>query len=208
MEITEEIIHRSEQLFMKLGIRSVSMDDISRELGISKKTLYQHFENKDSLVEAVIASHILRAKDGIEGICKQAGNALEEIRNIGVFIMASIKDVSPSTLYDLQKYHYRSWVLFRQKQDRQVIGSIMKNIERGVSEGLYRKDLTPEIIAKIYAKAANMIVEEISNAQSSFSRRQLIWELHNYHIHAIATPKGLELWKQYNSEIQYNDVIN
>lgn len=198
MDVSQDIINRSEQLFLKLGMRSVSMDDICRELGISKKTLYQHFENKDSLVEAVISNHVCRERAEIESICQRAENSLDEIRNIGAFITATIEDVSPSALYDLQKYHRKSWEMLMQKQDEHVMNCITKNIERGIAEGLYRQDLNPEITAKIYAKATNMIVEEISNPHSPFSRQQLIRELHNYHVHAIATPKGLELWKQYS----------
>ncbi|MFQ5447315.1 MAG: hypothetical protein ACE5FF_10295, partial [Saprospiraceae bacterium] len=101
---------------------------------------------------------------------------------------------------DLQKYYRKSWEKLMKKQDEQTSCCIMKNIERGCAEGLYRKDLNAEILAKIYGKATHMIVEELSSSNSKFSRRELIWELHNYHVHAIATPKGLALWKEYGKQ--------
>jgi AcrR family transcriptional regulator len=205
MDQRDEIIRRSERMFLRLGMRSVTMDDIARELGISKKTLYQYFDNKDALVEAVISTHVDLEQQAIESICATATDALDEIRNIGAFITATIEDVSPGALYDLQKYYHKSWELLMRRQDEQVTDCIVKNLQRGVKEGLYREDLNPEIIAKIYAKSTYMVVDEISQPASKFSRRQLIWELHNYHVHGVATPEGLALWEQYNREIKYYD---
>jgi AcrR family transcriptional regulator len=198
MDTKEEIISRSEQLFMRVGVKSVTMDDISRELGMSKKTLYQHFENKDSLIEAVVNTHCEREQILTDKLTADAQDALEEVLKIGAYFATTIEDVSPSTLFDLQKYYFKSWETLMKKQDEHIINSIMKNIAKGVAEGNYRADVNPAIIARIYAKATYMIVEELGNPKSKFSRKELIRELHNYHIHAITTPKGLKLWKKYN----------
>ncbi len=203
MGIKEEILSRSEQLFMRLGIKSVTMDDVSKELGISKKTLYQHFENKDQLVEEVITTHVEREKACIEEIAEGAKDALEEMVKIGVLLASTIEDVSPSTLFDLQKYHFKTWEMLMKNQDERIVNSIIQNIQKGIAGGYYREDVNPEVIARIYAKATYMIVDEIANPNSQFTRKEMIWELHNYHIHAIATPKGLKLWKNYNSKIKY-----
>ena len=203
MDLKEEILIRSEQLFMKVGIKSVTMDDVSRELGISKKTLYQHFENKDQLVDEVVKTHVERERTCTDEICEGAKDALEEMVRIGVFLASTIEDVSQSTLFDLQKYHFKTWKILMSKQDEHIINSIVRNMKKGIGEGHYRKDVNLEVIARIYAKATYMVVDEMSNPNSKFSRREMIWELHNYHIHSIATPEGLRLWKQYNSEIKY-----
>ena len=200
MQLKDEIIVRTEQLFMRVGVKSVTMDDISRELGISKKTLYQHFENKDSLIEAVVNTHCEREQSLTNKLIEDAKDAVDEVRKIGAYLATMIEDVSPSTLFDLQKYYYKSWETLMKKQDEHIINSIVKNLEKGIQEGNYRPDLDPQIIAKIYAKATYMIVDEISNPKSSYSRKEMIWELHNYHFHAISTPKGLQLWKKYNNE--------
>ena len=200
MELKEEITIRAEKMFLKLGVRSVTMDDIARELGISKKTLYQHFENKDKLVAEVVITHVDREKNMLDGICEQSENAVDEMLKMGAFITAMIEDVSPSALYDLQKYYRKSWETLMKKQDEQNSCCIVKNIERGREEGLYRKDLNTDIIAKLYGKATYMIVEELSVPNSRFTRRELIWELHDYHIRAISTAKGLGLWKELQSK--------
>ena len=94
MEVRDEIVARAEQLFMRIGVKSVTMDDISRELGISKKTLYQHFENKDNLIEAVISTHVNKERQVMEGICSKATDALDEIRTIGSRSPLSRRDSS------------------------------------------------------------------------------------------------------------------
>ncbi|MBI1224136.1 MAG: TetR family transcriptional regulator [Bacteroidetes bacterium] len=203
MDIKEEILARSEQLFMRLGIKSVTMDDVSKELGMSKKTLYQHFENKDRLVEEVINTHVERDKACTEKITEAAKDALDEMHKMGVFLASHIEIISPSTLFDLQKYYFKTWEMLMKKQDEQIINSIINNIQNGISEGYYRPDVNATVIARIYAKSAYMIVEEIANPNSKFSRKEMIWELHNYHVHAIATPKGLKLWKKYNGDSKY-----
>ncbi len=201
MDIREEIIKRAEQLFMRVGVKSVTMDDISRELGMSKKTLYQHFENKDQLIEEVVNTHIEREQSCTADITKVSKDALDEVKNMGVYLATTIEDVSQSTLFDLQKYYFKSWETLMKKQDAHIINSIMKNIQKGIEEGNYRPDLNAEFIAKVYAKSTYMIVDEMANPNSKFSRREMIRELHNYHIHAIATPKGLKLWKKYTNEV-------
>ena len=206
MDVRTEIISRSEQLFLRLGVRSVTMDDIARELSISKKTLYQHFDNKDTLVKNVISTHIDREQKMKDQICRSAIDALDEVRNMGIFIISMIENISASALEELQKYYRESWEILIQKQNFYVTDCIVRNIERGKKERLYRDDLNSGIIAKMYARAAFMIVDEISNPSSEYSRRELIWELHNYHIHAIASEKGLDLWKQYSSETKFYDI--
>lgn len=200
MEIRDEIIVRSEQLFMRVGIKSVTMDDVSRELGISKKTLYQHFENKDKLVEEVINTHVEREEACTVEITAGAKDALDEMKKMGTYLSSTIDDVSQSTLFDLQKYYFKTWEVLMRKQDEHIVQSIVKNIEKGKTEGLYRPDVNPDIVAKIYAKATYMIVEEIANSNSKYSRKELIAELHNYHIRAIVTQKGLKRWLEYNSQ--------
>lgn len=207
MDLRDEIVQRAEKLFMKLGIKSVTMDDIARELGISKKTLYQHFEKKDQLVEEVVLNHNHESHCKLSLIHQHAENALDEIRQMGAYIITKVENVSPSALFDLRKYYRKVWELMTTKQDEHVIGCMQVNLLRGIKEGLYRDNMNLEIVARIYAKAVYTIVDELTNSNTSFTRRQLIRELHDYHVHAIATPKGLALWEKYVDDIHYQDPV-
>lgn len=196
----EKILKKAESLYLRLGIRSVSMDDICRELGISKKTLYQYFENKDGLVKTVMEAHLDREKHKTLGISESSANALEELNKIGLNITENVEGVSPSTLYDLQKYYPMYFNTMMKKQNGIIFSFFHNNILRGIEEGHYRKNLSPDIVAHIFSKISYVIIESMSNPDFTYSRKKLIEELYDYHVHGIATKKGLETWSHYKPQ--------
>ncbi len=121
MEPKERIMIKAEELFMQFGIRSVSMDDIANNLGMSKKTLYQYYADKDELVDAVIGDHI----NGIQTEClnwrKDAKDAIHEIFLTMEHILEELSNMNPMLLYDLEKFHYRSFQRFKDYK-RQIPG--------------------------------------------------------------------------------------
>ena len=194
---TQEILNRAEKLFLNVGIRSVSMDDISRQLGMSKKTLYQYFDNKDELVRTVIESHVEREQEEIEAISDRSKNALDELYLIGHQAIKNMKDVSPSTLHDLQKYYRSSFDILMEKQHQFVYEFYIKNIERGIFEGHFREDINPDIIARIFSNCIHFIVEALADPNINFTKKQMMEELYDYHVRGIATAKGKRLWEKY-----------
>ena len=198
MDITQDILTKAEHLFLTLGIRSISMDDICRELGMSKKTLYQYFKNKDALVQTVIESHVEREQEEIDEIVASSSDAIDELCKIGSKVIRNIEDVSASTLFDLQKYYRSSFEILMKKQDGFIFECFHKNIIRGILEGLYRENVNPEIVAGIYAKTSYFVVEALSDSNFKYTRKQMVNELYNYHVRGIATVKGVRLWEKYN----------
>ncbi|MEO1263653.1 MAG: TetR/AcrR family transcriptional regulator [Bacteroidota bacterium] len=196
MKNTQNILKRAEKLFLSLGIRSVSMDDISRGLGISKKTLYQHFENKDALVKMVIESHIDREQEEINEILASAKDALEELFKLSNKVIHNIKDVSPGTLHDLQKYYRPSFEILMKKQNDFIFQCFYKNIQRGIKEGLFREDANAEIVSHLYANTSFYVVEALSDPNFKYTKKELIEELYDYHVRGIATPKGIRKWEK------------
>ena len=148
MEPKERIALKSEELFMQYGIRSVSMDDIANNLGMSKKTLYQYFADKDELVEAVVDRHI----NMVEGDCincqRQATDAIHEIFLTMKHIMEEFKNMNPMLLYDLEKFHFKAYQRFKDYKDKFLLEVIQKNIEWGIKDGLYRPDLNIDVLSK------------------------------------------------------------
>lgn len=148
MEPKERIALKSEELFMQYGIRSVSMDDIANNLGMSKKTLYQYFADKDELVEAVVERHI----NMVEGDCincqREATDAIHEIFLTMKHIMEEFKNMNPMLLYDLEKFHFKAYQRFKDYKDKFLLEVIQKNIEWGIKDGLYRPDLNIDVLSK------------------------------------------------------------
>ena len=101
----EKIIQKSAELFLNLGFKSVTMDDIASEMGISKKTIYVHFPNKTKLVEAVTFTLFEMICDGIDGICSTSNNPIEELYAIKLFVMKHLKNEKTSPQYQLKKYY-------------------------------------------------------------------------------------------------------
>ena len=190
MNYKEEILEKTFDLVMKYGIKSVSMDDISKSIGISKKTIYQYFENKRALIAEVIDNHIEKDENDVNKIIANSQNAIYEIIDIAKHFLSFLKGMSPTMIYDTQKYYPKQW----EKVERQHFGFlsniIKSNIERGQKEGLYNDDLNPEIIARLYVKQSLAIVDEATFPSNKYKHGELFKTLVTYHIRGLMTNKG------------------
>ena len=191
------ILDKVQELFMKYGLKSVSMDDISRKLGISKKTLYQCVANKRDLIKEVFQKHIEEEEAAIDKIVANSKDAVDEMIEIARFVTALLREVSPTTLYDMQKYYGDIWGMMEALHQDHIYSVIKTNLDRGISEGLYRKDLNTDIIAKLYVGKTLLIVDEDVFPLKDYNKENLYLEYVHYHLHGIALPKGLKLFEKY-----------
>lgn len=191
------ILEKVHELFMKYGLKSVSMDDISRRLGISKKTLYQCVENKRDLIKEVFQKHINEEEAAISEIVANSKDAVDEMIEIARFVTALLREVSPTTLYDMQKYYGDIWGMMEALHQDHIYTVIKTNLDRGIIEGLYRKDLNTDIIAKLYVGKTLLIVDEDVFPLKDYNKEKLYLEYVHYHLHGIALPKGLKLFEKY-----------
>src|SRR5688572_4295748 len=148
MDTKERIREQAHELFMQYGIRSVSMDDIANQLGMSKKTLYQYFADKDQLVEAVVDAHISVLQTDCTGCRADASDAIHEVFIMMERIIQQFSNMNPMVLNDLAKFHFRAYQLFRVHKDKFLAQIIHDNIEWGKSEELYRQDVDTDVLTK------------------------------------------------------------
>ena len=134
----EKILHNATDMFLNLGFKSVTMDDIARTSGVSKKTIYAHFSNKTDLVEAVTNYLFDTICVGIDMIHEQEQNPIIELFEIKKFVMQHLKDEKSSPQYQLQKYYPKIYATLRQKQFEVMQESIKENLSRGIERDLYR----------------------------------------------------------------------
>jgi DNA-binding XRE family transcriptional regulator len=186
----KNILLKVRELYMKYGIKSITMDDVARELGISKKTLYQYVTDKDDLVGKFIDNEILMRQSEI---CKCFGigyNAIEELFEISIFMNKMMKDQNPATEHDLKKYyplHYLKTVKARREG---IYEYILLNLKKGIKEGLYREEMDKEIIAKLYlSRIEDSHINELFTKEE-FTSMKLFVEILTYHVRGIATEKG------------------
>jgi TetR/AcrR family transcriptional regulator, cholesterol catabolism regulator len=186
------ILEHVRKIFMRYGIRSVTMDDISRELKISKKTLYKFVTDKQDLVVKVMNSECLSDQCMFTEIVGQSKNAIDELLNVTAHIGQKIQQFHPSIHYDLEKYYPEAWELFNKHKGTFVYECVVNNLRRGMKEGLYRDTLQPEIISKIYVTRIDMIFDPEIFPQPDFQFGEVYKEMMRYHIRGIASEKGIK----------------
>ena len=192
----EDILKKVSALYRRYGIKSVTMDDVAHELGMSKKTLYQFVSDKTELVQQVV-EHIRQCN--FSAMKKKEGadlNAIEELIEVSQHVNSLIKDHSPAYEYDLKKYYpdiYRSLMSARRKL---MYESMISNIRKGKKEGVYRKELDEKIIAKLHLlRIENLQSNEIFDEEEMHSQK-FFREVFVYHIHGLATDKGLKILRE------------
>ncbi|MEO7394183.1 MAG: TetR/AcrR family transcriptional regulator [Chitinophagaceae bacterium] len=204
MEHKERIAGKAEELFMQYGIRSVSMDDIANNLGMSKKTLYQYFADKDELVEAVVDSHINIVQGDCINCRNGAKDAIHEIFLTMDHIMEEFTNMNPMLLHDLEKFHFKAFQRFREYKDKFLLQIIHNNLEWGIKEELYRTDLNIDILSK-YRIESMMIPFNVSvfspGKYNLAHTSQCIIENFTY---GLATIKGHKLIQKYNEQRKKN----
>jgi len=187
---------------MKYGIKSITMDDVARELSISKKTLYQYVTDKDDLVGKFIENEIELRFEEIYKCFKIGFNAIEELFEISFFMNRMMKDQNPTTEYDLKKYyphHYQKTVKARREG---MYKYVLQNLKKGKEEGLYREDMDVEIIAKLYmSRSENNHLNELFTNEE-FTSIKLFIEILTYHIRGIATKKGIIVLEKKLKELE------
>jgi len=192
-QMTEaEIIKGVSELYLKYGIKSITMDDAARELGISKKTLYEYFKDKDELVKQFVEHHLRNMHEEMHKLQTSQVNAIEELLIVSKFIIQYLQKISPNVTYDLQKYYPEIWKNINFLQRDHIFDHIKENMVRGIKEGLYRKDLKIDIIARFYLFRMEMSQTFDLIVESKYSYEELFNTSFNYHIRGIANQKGID----------------
>jgi AcrR family transcriptional regulator len=193
----DSILAKAFEMFKRYGIRSVTMDDIARELGISKKTLYQSVENKADLLEQIFRMHMREERAAMEEIRKATSDAVEEMLGIGRYVVEKVSGISPNMIYDLQKYYQPQWRQMKAEMQEHVYSVIIDNLQRGIEQGLYRRELSPTIVARLYVGKSLLATEEDTLQACQGDAGALHQELVLYHMYGIASARGRQLLEKH-----------
>jgi TetR/AcrR family transcriptional regulator, cholesterol catabolism regulator len=201
-EELKNILTTARELYMKYGIKSITMDDVARELAISKKTLYQYVNDKDELVGKVIDNEILIRQEEICKCFRIGYNAIEELFEISIFMNNLMRNQNPATQYDLKKYYPQHFQKTEKARRDGIYSYILLNLKKGIKEGLYREELNKEVISKLYLwRAENSHLDELFTKEE-FASIKLFVELLTYHIRGIATEKGIHVLEKKIKELE------
>lgn len=191
-----EILERATQVYMKYGIKSVTMDDLAKELSISKKTVYKYYSDKPELVKAIIDMKVQMDQAVCTNSTQQSENAIEEMISISKFIIANIGNINPTVFYDLQKHYPEAWKIIEEHKWGYVLNEITTNIERGIKEGLYRKNLNSKIIGKQYVVSTDMITNSAVFPWPEFEFEPLFREIMRFQLNGLVNDNGRKYLKE------------
>lgn len=193
----DKIIHKAAELFLNYGFKSVTMDDIATEMGISKKTIYVHFNNKTKLVETVTFSLFELICDGIDNICDASANPIQELYDIKMFVMNYLKNEKSSPQYQLKKYYPQIFEDLRLKQFEKMHESVEESLQKGVETKLFRSNIDVDFISRMYFNGMTGIKDEAIFPKDKFEMNYLMESYLEYHLRAIITEKGFKILNQF-----------
>lgn len=177
---------------MRYGIKSVSMDDLAHEIGISKKTIYQEVDDKAKLVTEVLNHHIQCEEQHLQEIKLKESNAISQLVGISKKVLELLRNLRPVLLYDLKKYYPETWQLM-QKNFFPLIERVMEdNLRLGKRQGMYRQNLDEKVVARLYVNMAKTLNDDTIFDLDEFDRSLLFKQMMEYHIRGIISPENIK----------------
>ena len=191
-----KILHKAIDLFLTYGVKSVTMDDIAKEMAISKKTIYTFFSTKTRLVEDTTIYLFNKINSEILTICSSGHNPIKELFLVKSLVLEHLKNEETSPQYQLQKYYPKLFDFMKQKQFDSINDCISNNLKKGIEKGFYRKNLDNNLIVRFYFIGIMGIKNVELFPMDKFGMPYLMNNLLEYHIRAIATEKGIKSLKK------------
>ncbi|MFY0594748.1 TetR/AcrR family transcriptional regulator [Roseivirga sp.] len=205
----EKIAVRASELMLQFGIRTVTMDDISKDLGISKKTIYQYFKDKKELVNTITSLHLNLEKERFEGSANESVDSVHELIIVSQCLRDSMKDMKMSLMNELQKFYPESWQMYEDFKKGVMLDSITKVIIRGQKEGLFRAEVDPHLVAVMRIEQVQSFIMRNLFPKDQYSLYDVQMQLFDHFIHGLFTIEGHQLFNQYTtSKVKQNETLN
>jgi AcrR family transcriptional regulator len=174
------------------------MDDLAKGLGVSKKTIYKYFDDKDDLITKILVAKTTKDRLVCESSRIQSQNAIDALFKISEFVSNMLSNVHSSVFFDLQKYHRDAWNVMEEHKHFFVKSQIKENVERGQKEGLYIKSLNPDIVASIYVATMDSLFDGRTFDMDNFRYGEIFNEIFAFQIRGMASDKGRQYLKTRN----------
>jgi AcrR family transcriptional regulator len=197
LDLKEHIIEQADKLFHQYGIKSVTMDDIAKHLGMSKKTIYIHFSDKNELVHTLIKRAMDEQNCVMDRTHTSSENAVDEVFKAVTEVQEMLSNMNPMFLFDMQKYHPQAWLVFREFREKKLYKVIRDNLQRGIKEKLYRKEINADILTRMRLEQIDMIFTHPFFRSNKYSVSQAMAEITEHFLYGICTLKGHKLINNY-----------
>lgn len=198
MDPKKRILLKADEMFMRFGIRSVSMDDIAIDLGMSKKTLYQYYADKDALVAEVVDLHINKMEEDCGSCRQQSEDAIHEMFITMDQSMEQFSNINPMVLHDLEKFHFIAFQRFKEHKDKFLYKVVKDNIEWGKKEGYYREDVNTEVLTRFRIESMLIPFNIQAFPPAKFNLLETSRQMLENFIYGLSTSKGHKQIQKYN----------
>ena len=198
----DRILETSKELFFRHGIKSITMDDIAHKLGMSKKTIYQFYEDKNALLSSLMIMELKAQTKEMLDIRKNSENAIDEMMQSMSCMSRNFSKMNPTLFYDLQKYHSSAWSHFKNFKEKELTGFVEENLRRGIKNDLYRKDLKVKTLARLRLEEVELGFNTTAFPQEQFSITDVHVTLLEHFLYGVVTLKGYTMINKY---IQINE---
>jgi AcrR family transcriptional regulator len=203
----ERILSSARDLFQRYGIRSITMDDIAHHLGISKKTIYQHFSDKDDIVTLSMKHHIGAERNALLELKKQAKDPLDLLIRIHHYLQKNLTHSTSALLFDLQKYHSKAWNLMVEFKSGFIGDFIRTNLKTGIEMGFFREDINVEIVTKIRLEEIMLAHNDMVFPRDKYSAGEVSNSILEHFVFAITTDRGKKLYRKHQEVINKNGLF-
>jgi AcrR family transcriptional regulator len=199
MSQIERIIEGGEELFLKAGIKSVTMDDIARHLGMSKKTIYQFFKDKNELVTALVTKKLKEDEEQMIEFINKSSNVIEEMINMTKCSEDMFSRINPIVIHDMQKYHPDAWKVFQQFKSEVLISTLEELLTKGIKQGYIRPEIDPKIVARMRVNTVELGFNTTIFPVAEFNTWKVQVQFLDHFNYGICTLKGYKLLNQYRN---------
>jgi len=190
-------VQSAEELYMSLGIRSVSMDDIATSLGISKKTIYKYFKDKADLISQVAVKMLAEDESCFQSIEQESQDPIDEMHRFLDHARESITRMHPSIVFDIKKFYPKTWEAIEGFHDNSIKARFANNLVQGVTDGLYRQDIKADILSKLLYHEFEFTFDPRFFNLTEYKPIEVYNELLKHFFMGILTEKGKKLYDQY-----------
>ncbi|MCY7356274.1 MAG: TetR/AcrR family transcriptional regulator [Rudanella sp.] len=199
----EKILDEAERLFWKYGVRSITMDDIARRLSISKKTIYQHFTDKEDILVQATQYRMSKDQELMNCAYISAKTPIHEMLAMLDEMRKNADKMNPTLMLDIKRYYPKAWSLYTAFKEEYILKSMIDNIRRGINDGYFRGDVNPEILARMRVEQIEMAFEMTVFSDNTYDMIDIQQELTHHFVRGLLTEKGFDIYNQCNSIIQH-----
>lgn len=200
MEPLNKILSASTELFRQYGFKTITMDDIARRAGISKKTLYQHFANKGEVVNEALTWYQCSVSDTCISIMNQSENAIEGMVRVMSMFDDMLANMNPTAILELERYYPEAFKIFKTNMLEKDIEAIKDNILWGMKDGLYRETLNAEFMARYRMEMSMLVLHPNLMVNTRNDLQFVMHEVGEHFLYGIMTHKGEKLYQKYKEQ--------